>query len=99
MKTKLVAVSAAALMMMGLFGAANANAAPGPNGNNDRGLCTAYFNGSDTGREKKSAAPPFVALVAAAGEAGVEAFCGVVRDPASNDVADNGQVGGNPDFE
>lgn len=43
-----------------------AGAAPGPNGNNNHGLCTAYFNGSQTGRDNKHQAGPFVALEAAA---------------------------------
>lgn len=100
MKTKLGASLIAALMMMGLFGAASATADPGPNGNNDKGLCTAYFNGSDTGRANKRGAPPFVALeaTAAALDQTVEEFCGVVRDDEGN-VTDDGDVGGNPDYE
>lgn len=88
MKTKLGASLIAALMMMGLFGAASATADPGPHhGNNKKGLCTAYFNGSDTGRANKRGAPPFVALEAAAADESqtVEEFCA-------------GLVGGNPDF-
>lgn len=87
MKTKLGASLIAALMMMGLFGVANATADPGPNGNNDKGLCTAYFNGSDTGRANKRGAPPFVALeeAAEAQDKTVAEFC-------------DGKVGGNPDF-
>ena len=71
MKRKLSASLIAALMMMGLFGAANAVADPGPNGKNDKGLCTAYFNGSDTGRANKRNAPPFQSLEAA----GVDEVC------------------------
>jgi hypothetical protein len=84
---KLLAVLSAALMMMGLFGAASATADPGPNGNNEKGLCTAYFNGSDTGRANKRGAPPFVALeeAAEAEDETVAEYC-------------EGLVGGNPDF-
>jgi hypothetical protein len=52
MKTKLGASLLAALMMMGLFGAASATADPGPNGSNEKGLCTAYFNGQKKGHDK-----------------------------------------------
>lgn len=86
MKTKLGASLIAALMMMGLFGAASATADPGPHhGNNKKGLCTAYFNGSEQGRENKRKAPPFQALEEAAEDAdmSVEEFCA-------------GFVGGNP---
>src|SRR5918996_4414479 len=35
---------------------------PGPNGSNNHGLCTAYFNGSANGQAHKRNAPPFVEL-------------------------------------
>jgi hypothetical protein len=44
--------------------------APGPNGNNNHGLCTAYFAGSATGQEHKHQAPPFVQLEKDADAAG-----------------------------
>jgi hypothetical protein len=64
MKTKLGASLIAALMMMGLFGAASATADPGPNGKNEKGLCTAYFNGQKNGHNKdgKASPGPFAAL-------------------------------------
>ena len=43
-----------------------AQAAPGPNGHNNHGLCTAYFNGSENGQAHKRNAGPFVALEEAA---------------------------------
>ncbi|HEX4901236.1 MAG TPA: hypothetical protein VFV42_00405 [Acidimicrobiales bacterium] len=99
---KILATLGAALMMLGLFGAASAQAAPGPDadGPAKKGLCTAYFNGSDTGRANKRGAPPFQNLEAAAelAEMTVEAFCGVVRDDEDN-VTDDGLVGGNPDYD
>lgn len=102
MKTKLGASLIAALMMMGLVGAVNASAAPGPdaNGPAKKGLCTAYFNGSDTGRANKRQAPPFQNLEAAAAamDQSVEEFCGVVRND-DGEVTDDGLVGGNPDYE
>lgn len=101
MKTKLGASLVAALMMMGLFGAASANAVPDPNGPAYKGLCTAYFNGSDTGLANKRGAPPFVALAAAAAavDQTVAVFCGATEDE-NGEVTDPGTViGGNPDFE
>ena len=61
---------------------------PDATGPAKKGLCTAYFNGSDTGRANKRGAPPFQNLEAAAEAAdqSVEAFCGA-------------SVGGNPDFD
>jgi hypothetical protein len=50
-------------------GGAAALADPGPNGHNDYGLCKAYFAGSANGQAHKHAAPPFVALEAAAAAA------------------------------
>lgn len=52
-------------------------AQPGPNGHNNKGLCTAYFNGSDNGQAHKRNAPPFKGLESAAADAGqsVEEFC------------------------
>ena len=50
--------------------------APGPNGDNTHGLCTAYFSGSGKGQEQKHQAPPFRALEEAAGGADhVAAWC------------------------
>src|SRR5687768_15675219 len=62
---------------------------PGPNGHNTHGLCTAFFNGSETGRENKRDAPPFEQLEEEAGEAGAWAWC---NDPANNAKG----VGGRP---
>src|SRR5687768_17460150 len=62
---KLLAIALGALGLLG--GAVGASlAAPGPNGSNHHGLCTAYFNGSETGRSNKHNAGPFVALEKAA---------------------------------
>jgi hypothetical protein len=50
---------------------------PGPNGHNNHGLCTAYFNGSENGQQHKRKAPPFQGLEQAAADAdqSVEEFC------------------------
>jgi hypothetical protein len=58
---KRLAVAATALMFAGL-GAGVVSAAPGPNGHNDHGLCTAYFNGQKTGHDKHGSPGPFAAL-------------------------------------
>lgn len=42
---------------------------PGPNGSNNHGLCTAYFNGSANGQSNKRKAGPFAALEQTAGDA------------------------------
>jgi hypothetical protein len=60
----IVAGFVAALTALGA-GAALAQG-PGPNGHNNHGLCTAYFNGSATGQAHKQNAGPFQALEAAA---------------------------------
>lgn len=75
-------VLAIALGLLGMLGGAVgvAIAEPGPNGKNNHGLCTAYFNGSETGRANKHKAGPFVALENAA----------EARDNEDND--DDGQV-------
>jgi hypothetical protein len=80
-------VVSAAVLALGIAGAGVAAAnPPGPNGSNTFGLCTAYFAGSETGREHKRNAPPFKGLEAAAEEAdqSVAEYC-----------AENGQRRGN----
>lgn len=62
----LVVPAAATLLALGGVATTAAVAEPGPNGKNNFGLCTAYFAGSETGRENKRNAPPFQALEAAA---------------------------------
>jgi hypothetical protein len=103
MKTKLAAALMATLMMMGLFGAASATADPGPNDKNNKGLCTAYFNGSERGQEQKRKASPFAALEREASDGDdstspqedVAAFCdGLVGGRAGGDKGTPG--GGKP---
>jgi hypothetical protein len=43
-------------------GAGVVKAAPGPNDNNNHGLCTAYFNGQKNGHDKNGQPGPFQAL-------------------------------------
>jgi hypothetical protein len=90
---KIIAISVGMLSMVG--GAVGvAIAAPGPNDNNNHGLCTAYFNGSEQGRSNKRQAGPFVALETAADD-------GDDDTPAEVDVwnwcMDTTTIGGQPD--
>ena len=48
------------VLMLG--GLSFAQAEPGPNGKNDKGLCTAYFNGQKEGHDKNGQPGPFQAL-------------------------------------
>ena len=54
------------LLAMTGFGAGLAKAEPGPNGHNDHGLCTAYFNGQKVGHgpgeDQTHQPPPFQGL-------------------------------------
>lgn len=89
-------------MTAGLFigGAAFAQAAPGPNGHNDHGLCTAYFNGQKKGWEKKDASPaPFAALERAADDGDSDTsvtqdvfnYCNGVAKGISGNPEENGR--------
>lgn len=108
MKTKLGASLIAALMMMGLFGTVGATADPGPNGSNDKGLCTAYFNGQKKGHDKDGDGRTDNARAFQ----GLEDAAGVTEETAGEDVADvvyefcmsmagndgdGVDIGGNPD--
>jgi len=78
----------------------NAGGNPGPNGANNHGLCTAYFNGSDNGRENKHNAGPFVALEKAAQDGGYqdgddESIEHAVMDYCIATTGEKG-IGGNP---
>lgn len=88
---RVLSMAAVAAMAFGAMGAGPPNVndipgSPGPNGNNNFGLCTAYFSGSDNGQENKRKAPPFQGLEneAEAADQTVEEWC-----------ADNGQHPGN----
>jgi len=62
-KRFLIAAALATLVTAGAgLGISQAAGGPGPNGSNNHGLCTAYFNGSDQGRANKHNAGPFQAL-------------------------------------
>ena len=98
-------------LFLGLIAGGLAIADPGPNGSNNHGLCTAYFNGSETGQAHKRNAPPFVALAREVGNSdGVDNDGDGQTDEGDemagpegiwdwcNDPANNPKgIGGNPD--
>lgn len=67
---KIIATLFASLLLVTMFGVISASAEPGPNGNNNKGLCTAYFNGQKKGHDKHGDPGPFQALEDAANEDG-----------------------------
>lgn len=100
MRKRALSVLAAAALLFGGTGTAalaeHGGGQPGPNGNNDYGLCTAYFNGSEQGQEKKRQAPPFQALEDHAGDADGDGESGTPSDVWEYCTSGPG-VGGNPD--
>ncbi|MEY2420416.1 MAG: hypothetical protein QOI95_483 [Acidimicrobiaceae bacterium] len=78
----------------------NSGGNPGPNGSNEHGLCTAYFNGQKNGHDKNGNPPPFAALLVAADStpddgnvATTQDVFNYCTDPATNPKG----IGGNPD--
>jgi hypothetical protein len=89
---KLLATVVAAVALGGGV-ASVALAEPGPNGSNEHGLCTAYFNGQKNGHDKNGNPPPFQALIDAASD-------GDEETPVEEDVYNYCQefgIGGNPE--
>jgi hypothetical protein len=100
-------------MVLGLAGAASAappeDAGPGPNGHNDHGLCTAYFNGQKKGHDEGNSPGPFGVLEDEAGEYdadnnedGSEETAGLSETDPSDDVLEYCNslgviIGGNPE--
>lgn len=56
------AILALVIGVLTLGGLSVAQASPGPNGHNEKGLCTAYFNGQKKGHEEGNGPGPFGAL-------------------------------------
>jgi hypothetical protein len=76
-------------MLLAGWTVVGAQAQPGPNGKNNHGLCTAYFNGQKKGHTKHGSPPPFAALEAAAEEAemSIYEYCsqfGIGGNPGHN---------------
>ena len=59
---RLFAVLFGAMFLFAGVGVSVASAEPGPNGHNNHGLCTAYFNGQKNGHEEGNGPGPFGAL-------------------------------------
>jgi len=66
MRARITAVVAAALVLSGVLTGV-AHAPPDPNGPAKKGLCQAYFSGSENGQEHKRKGRAFQALEEAAG--------------------------------
>jgi hypothetical protein len=81
-RKRILAVALAASIFTGA-GLSIAAAAPGPNGKNDHGICTAYFNGQKKGHggDDDRQPPPFQALEDTS------------REYTDNDGADNDRDG------
>ena len=97
---KIIVTTIAALLLAGGATAAFAgpeNGKAGPNGSNNHGLCTAYFNGSETGRAHKHDAGPFQALEVAADDGDGETSPEQDVWTWCNDAENNSKgIGGNP---
>lgn len=76
-------IISAAVLALVAGGAGVSLADPGPNGNNNHGLCTAYFAGSENGQEHKRQAGPFAALEEEAGDADGNGTAGEPSDVAA----------------
>lgn len=88
MNRKLITLAIASLMAFGSTAAISvAGEGPGPNGKNDKGLCTAYFNGQKKGHDKHGSPGPFATL-----EATAEAADQTVYEWCMA----NASIGGNP---
>jgi hypothetical protein len=66
MRARITAVLAAAMVLSGVLTGV-AHAPPDPNGPAKKGLCNAYFRGSERGQEQKRNGSAFQALEEAAG--------------------------------
>jgi hypothetical protein len=90
---KLLAAGAFGLLLAGST-IVGATAAPGPNGQNDHGLCTAYFNGQKTGWGKNGTPGPFAALEDAADDG--DDSTSVEQDVYNYCTGVEKGIGGNP---
>ena len=102
-KTILGALTALLLIIGGFVNGASAappaDKGPGPNGNNEHGICTAYFNGQKNGHEEGNGPGPFGVLEDEATDDG-ENEDPVDEQQVSDDVfeyCDQFGIGGNPE--
>lgn len=98
LKKFLIAGAASVLALVGLV--TIAQAAPGPNGKNNHGMCTAYFNGQKKGWDKNGTPGPFAALQSTAESSESNKSDTESSNEIAEDVfeyCDNGtNIGGNP---
>jgi hypothetical protein len=104
MKRVLAILFGAAVLFAG-FGVADVSAAPGPNGSNDHGLCTAYFNGQKNGHTEGEGPGPFGTLEDVSEDDGTDEEedpdNGVIGETrVASDVRErcDGLIGGNPEL-
>lgn len=104
MKKLLAAVMAAGLLVGGAsFAQAGHSDDRDPHKSQDKGLCTAYFNGNKNGWEKNGTPPPFQDLESRADDADSETtddvatYCGALigGNPGPNGQSDGKGNGGN----
>jgi hypothetical protein len=79
---------------MGVAQADPGHNSAGPNGHNDHGICTAYFNGLKVGHEQGNSPGPFGALEDRFDDdtQDIYNFCSTIPSPGSSEP-----IGGNPD--
>lgn len=90
MKKRIAAVVLAACTLTGA-GLSIAAAAPGPNGNNDHGICTAYFNGQKKGHDRNGSPGPFAALEETGDIQAIYEFCSGVEKGIGGNPEENGR--------
>ena len=106
-KKFIIAGVASLLTLISIVGIAQAQGKAGPNGNNEHGLCTAYFNGQKSGWQGDGP-PPFSSLSVAAESYETSNGGGGDNEATSNEAAsdiysfcndasiDPKGIGGNP---
>jgi hypothetical protein len=97
---RVLAMLLGATVLFAMFGATTGAAAPGPNGNNDHGLCTAYFNGQKNGHTEGEGPGPFGVLEDESADPEDSDDEDLVDEQqVSDDVFErcNGLIGGNPE--
>jgi hypothetical protein len=89
-----------ATMLLTAFGVTAVSADPGPNGHNEKGLCTAYFNGQKKGHQEGEGPGPFGVLETEYEDDGTDEDADVPGETRiASDVFErcNGLIGGNPE--
>src|SRR3954453_16855790 len=103
LKKFLIAAALATLVTagagLGVSQAKGGGGSPGPNGSNNHGLCTAYFNGQKNGWAKNGTPPPFQSLEDTANAEGYpnSSTTQNVYNWCTNADNNSKGIGGNPD--